>query len=80
MSKFVEKKVMLRYRIVMVLLSALCVAVVLQAARLMTTRKWYWDRVAARHQNKSTVMPAKRGDIYSADGQVLSSTIPEYEV
>ena len=80
MSKFVEKKVMLRYRIVMVLLSILLVAVVLQAARLMTTRKWYWDRVASSHQNKTAVMPAKRGDIFSADGQLLASTIPEYEV
>lgn len=80
MSKFAEKKVMLRYRIVIVLLSILCVAVVLQAARLMTTRKWYWDRVASSHQNKSQPLPAKRGDILSADGQLLASSIPQYKL
>ena len=80
MSKLSEKKVMNRYTIVAGILTFACVAVVLQTVRLMTTRKWYWDIVAKSHQNKSIVMDAKRGDILSCDGQLLASTIPEYEI
>jgi len=80
MSKFEKKKVMPRYVVIAAIFALIGVAVVGKAAYIMTAKKDYWEKVAARQkQQNDTVKPA-RGNILSCDGQLMASTLPEYKI
>ena len=80
MSKFNKDKVMRRYSAIAVLLSLVCVAVVVKAGYIMTVERSYWTTAAKGQQNEYDTIPAKRGNILSCDGQLLATSIPEYDV
>jgi len=80
MSKFNKDKVMRRYSAIAVLLSLVCLAIIVKAAYIMTVDKYYWTTAAKGQQNEYDTIPAKRGNILSCDGQLLATSIPEYDV
>lgn len=80
MSKFVKNKVMPRYFIFAVLLTLAGIAVIAKAAYTMTAKKGYWQVVASKQQSEDDSIPPNRGNILSCDGQLLASSIPEYEI
>ena len=80
MSKFSKDKVLPRYLLIAVLLTAVGLAVIAKAGYTMTSRKHYWDVVAESQKSDSVRVRPNRGNILSADGQLLASSIPEYKV
>ncbi|MCF0183737.1 MAG: transpeptidase family protein [Bacteroidaceae bacterium] len=60
-----------------VLVGFLCIW---EAGTTMFTERDYWDTVRSQLVTDSLPIPAHRGVIYSADGEVLSTTLPEYRI
>ena len=80
MSKFKKEKVMPRYLTVAVVLTLIGIAVIAKASYTMTVKKRYWTEVANNQKSDSDSIRPNRGNILSCDGQLLASSIPEYEV
>jgi len=80
MSKFERKKVMPRYLVIAVILTLVGMAVIVKATVIMTAKKDYWEKVAARLQRDSVVVKPNRGNILSCDGQLMASSIPEFKI
>ena len=78
MSKFENDKVMPRYFIIAVVLTIIGLTVVGKAAYIMTAKKDYWEQVASRLKRDSVSVKPNRGNILSCDGQLMASSIPEY--
>lgn len=75
-----KKLSILRFGVV-VLLFALCgLAILGKAAHTMFVRKDYWLNAASRFRKDNILQPARRGNIYSADGKLLASSMPQYKV
>lgn len=80
MSKFEKTKVMKRYMVIVVVLTLLGLAVIGKAGYTMTAKKEYWTQVADRLKSDSDSVRPNRGNIFSCDGQLLASSIPEYKI
>lgn len=79
-SKFPEKKVMTRYFIVAAFLAAIGVGVAIKTAYIMFVERSFWNEVSQRFIKRNMKITPVRGSIYSADGQLLASSIPEYKM
>ena len=79
-SKFEKTKVMKRYMVIVVVLTLLGLAVIGKAGYTMTAKKEYWTQVADRLKSDSDSVRPNRGNIFSCDGQLLASSIPEYKI
>ena len=77
---FENKKTMPRFFVVIVLMCVFGVYVLGNAAFLMFTQSDYWERVSKKLVKENVSIPAKRGNILAADGQVMASTLPEYRI
>ena len=80
MSKFQKTKVMQRYMGVVIILTLIGLAVLGKAGYTMTVKKDYWTQVADRLKSDSDSVRPNRGNIFSGDGQLLASSIPEYKI
>lgn len=61
--------------------SLLAIAIFFRASSLMFGKQHdYWMSVSKQFKKNNIVVPAKRGNIVSADGQVLATTLPEYRL
>lgn len=78
MSKFDVKKILPRYSFVAVVLALLAVAVIAKAAYVMTAQRGFWLAVADRVRDDSVTVKPRRGNILSADGELMASSLPEY--
>lgn len=78
MAKFDHKYSMPRYRIIAWLMVVLGISVVGRAAYIMTFQGKYWTEVSDRQKADSVPVLPRRGNIFSSDGQLLSSSLPEY--
>ena len=80
-SSFRSDKVMQRYFALVVLFVIIASAVLMRASMLMFGSSHdYWMEVSTRFKKNNVSIPAKRGNIMSADGQVLATTLPEYRM
>lgn len=78
---FTTEKVMPRFFFMAVLFALLGLTIVGRAGYLMFSHKQaYWMKVSEQFKKYNIEIPAKRGTIYSADGQILSTTLPEYRL
>lgn len=77
---FPGKKIIPRYFVVTVLLSVAGILVIGRAAWIMFAERDYWMAVHSRFVTDSVPIEPNRGNIYSADGQLLASTLPEYRL
>lgn len=77
---FPSKKVMPRYMVFAVLFFLAGVAVVVKVGYLMTARRGFWMEVDKRFVREGDTLPATRGNILAANGEVLAASIPEYEL
>lgn len=80
MSKFENKKIIPRYIIIALILMAVGVAVIARAAYIIHYESDYWREVAKRQKNDSIVIAPHRGNILSADGELMASTLPQYKI
>lgn len=79
-DKFPEKKVMTRFFIIAVMLVAVGLGVGVKTAYIMIAERGFWDQVSQRFIKRNMEIKPVRGSIYSADGQLLASSIPEFKM
>lgn len=80
MSKFNDNKIIPRYVFLAIIMTAIAVMVVFRAFYLMTAKHDYWIQVADRMRRDSVPEMPNRGNILSADGELLVSSLPEYKM
>lgn len=80
MSRFDYNKIMPRYSAIAFLLTLVAIAVVGKAGYIMTAEKDYWMKVANRVKKDSMTVDPTRGNIFSCDGQLLASSLPEFKI
>lgn len=77
---FDSKKIMPRFFVVIVLMSLGGLYILGNAAYLMFMESEYWEEVSRKLVKENVPIPAKRGNILSADGQIMASSLPEYKI
>ena len=77
-----RKKNSTRRFVVILAVMALGAAYILGKAiqTMSSPMREYWEAVDARFVSDSIPIPAKRGDLLSDDGRVLSTSLPEYRL
>ena len=80
MSKFQHDKVLQRYLAIAILLTLVCIAIIVKATRTMTVDKDFWMEVAEGQKPQFDTIAPTRGNILSCDGQLLATSIPEYDI
>ena len=71
---------MTRYFFVMLIMSLVGIAVVVKGAIIMFAERQYWKDVAERFVKENVTVKPNRGNILSADGKLLASSLPEYSL
>lgn len=77
---FPAKKVMPRYFVVWLIIALMGVAVLGKALYIMIAEKDFWMAVGARFVKEDEPIEPTRGNILSADGQLLAASLPEYKM
>lgn len=62
------------------LLALVGIVIIVKAAIIMTAQKSKWERVAKDCEIDSAVIAVNRGDILSANGELLATNVPEYKI
>lgn len=79
-SKFPEKKVMTRYFVVAAVLTLLGLGVAGKTAYIMFVQRDFWKEVSVRYEKGNVQTRPNRGNIYSSDGELLASSLPEFKI
>lgn len=78
---FPSKQVMTRYVVVTIVLGLVCLCVLAKALYIVTVDHDYWMEVREKkYNNRDWPLPATRGNILAADGQLLAGTLPQYRM
>ena len=75
-----KKNIMTRYFFVVLLMSLMGIAVVVKAGFIMFAEQGYWKDVADRFVREGVPIKPNRGNILSADGKLMASSLPEYRI
>lgn len=75
-----KNNIMLRYSLIVLIMSLIGIAIVVKAGFLMFAEKKFWSEVADRFVIENKIIFANRGDILSADGKLMASSMPEYRL
>ena len=75
-----KKSILTRYFFVVLLLSLVGIAVVVKAGVIMFAEQGYWKEVADRFVREGVPVKPNRGNILSADGKLMASSLPEYRI
>ena len=77
---FDSKKIIPRYILIFIFIVAWGLYILGNAAHLMFVQKEYWEEVSKRLIQDDVPIPANRGNILSADGHIMASSLPEYKI
>lgn len=75
-----KKSTSIRYLAIVALLVIVGISVIVRAGFLMFVKRGYWEQVADRFVKENVVVKPNRGNILSADGQLMASSLPEYRI
>ena len=75
-----KKSIMTRFFLIVVLFATVGVCIVIKAAIIMFKERGYWNEVADRFVKENVLVDPNRGNILSADGKLLASSLPEYSL
>jgi cell division protein FtsI (penicillin-binding protein 3) len=75
-----NKNIILRIYIVAVVIFFMAVAIVVKMTNIQWVEGDYLRKLANKHSIKNFVIPANKGNIYSADGSLLATSIPNYNI
>lgn len=75
-----QKKVMLRYTTLVLFFALMSVCIIVKAGLIMFAERQYWKDVADRFVKENVAIPPTRGNIISADGKLMASSLPEYKI
>lgn len=76
----ITKKIMTRYSFIILVMVLVGMAIVLKGGVIMFAERQYWQDVADRFVKEEVPLPPVRGNILSADGQLMASSLPEYKI
>jgi len=71
---------MTRYFFVVLIMSLTGIAIVIKATIIMFAERDYWEEVADRFVRENVTVKPNRGNILSADGKLMASSLPEYRI
>lgn len=77
---FDNKKIMPRFKVLVIVMALFGLYILGNAAYLMFAERDYWTEVSKKFVKENVPIPAKRGNVFSADGQLMASTLPEYKI
>ena len=75
-----NKNISVRYFSIVVLMIVVGFCIIGKAAFTMFAKRQYWQEVANRFVKEDIVVKPNRGNILSADGQLMASSLPEYKI
>ena len=75
-----KKKILHRYSVFTILLVIVGVAIIGRAGYMMSFQRQYWEDVAKRFVRNNIPIQPTRGNIISADGKLMASSLPEYRI
>lgn len=79
--RFNYEAIQIRYFALTVVFSAMGLMILVRAFMMMHGgERQYWLAVSSRFKKDTLCLPAERGNIVAADGQVLATTLPDYKV
>ena len=71
---------MTRYFFVVLVMSLIGIAIIVKGALIMFAERQYWQDVADRFVKENVTVKPNRGNILSADGKLMASSLPEYRI
>lgn len=71
---------MIRTYMVFIIMSAFCLVILGKAIYIQTAEGKYWISMADSAHIRYEEIEAERGTIYSEDGQMLSTSVPEFDI
>ena len=77
---FDSKNIMPRFNLLVIVMVLLGLYILGNAAYLMLAERDYWLVVSKKFVKENVPIPAKRGNVFSADGQLMASMLPEYKI
>ena len=75
-----KNNIMLRYFFIVLIMALIGVAIVVEAGIIMFAERQYWSDVADRFVKENKTVRPTRGNILSADGKLMASSLPEYHI
>ena len=78
--KFDKKYINTRITGIVVIAAVVMIAIITQAVLTATVENRKWKEVGEVSVGKIEMLPAARGNILSADGQLMASSLPDYKV
>ena len=75
-----KKNIMTRYFLVILIMGIIGLLVVVKAGKIMYGERQYWQEVADRFIKENVTVKPNRGNILSADGRLMASSLPEYRI
>lgn len=78
--KFDKKYINTRITVIVVLAALAMIAIITSAILTATVQNEKWKGVAAMSVSDTMVLKPNRGNILSADGQLMASSLPDYKV
>ena len=76
----IKKDIRFRVYVAFTCICLLGVAIILKAASIQIKEGPELRRLAREMHTRTTLLPAERGNIYTAKGELLCSTVPEFDV
>ncbi|MBP3773734.1 MAG: penicillin-binding protein, partial [Bacteroidaceae bacterium] len=80
MKKFESKKTLKRYNRVAIFFMLVGVLIIAKVVDTMFVKREFWQDLGTRFVKENVPVPAQRGNILSADHQMLATSLPEYKV
>lgn len=75
-----HKSMTLRYTFFVLIMALLAIAVIVKAGIIMFAERQYWKDVADRFVRENVIVFPTRGNIISADGKLMASSLPEFRI
>ncbi|CAD0002525.1 MULTISPECIES: penicillin-binding protein [Flavobacterium] len=75
-----DKHISYRIYLVAVFIFVMSIAIVVKLTNIQWVEGNYYRKLAKQRTVRNFVIPANKGNIYSADGSLLATSIPNYEI
>ena len=75
-----QDKIRHNYAYIVLLMIIIAICVIIKAGYIMFAERQYWKDVANRFVKENVVVHPTRGNIISADGKLMASSLPEYKI
>ena len=76
----VKRDILWRVYLCYILVVVVCIAVFAKAVYIQQVQGKYWRSMSDSLHQKIVEIDAERGTIYSEDGQMLSTSIPQFDI